>query len=79
MNYPDGRKMLVGDRLKLWEGCNGTVVCSIDDDAYTTEYPKAEWAYLKSGVLIISDKAGVLHYIQPDQSFDLIEREHEAC
>jgi len=34
---------------------------------------------LPSGVLIVSDKAGLIHYIQPEQLFDLIEREQEAC
>ncbi len=70
--------MIVGDRLTLWDGCTGTIVCSIDDNAYTPEYPK-EWAYLKSGILIVSDKAGLIHYIRPEQTFDLIEREQEAC
>jgi hypothetical protein len=28
--------------------------------------------------LIVSDKAGLIHYIQPEQTFDLIEREQGA-
>jgi len=47
MNYPDGSKIMVGDRVKLWEGCHGTVVCSIDDDKYTPEYRKADWFLLE--------------------------------
>ena len=74
MDYPDSQKVMLGDRIKLWEGCYGTVVCSIDDDAYTPEYPKAEWAYLKSGVLINSDQAGLIHYLRPDSSFELVAR-----
>jgi hypothetical protein len=74
MNYPDGEKVLVGDRVKLWDAGYGTVVCSIDNDQYTPDYPKREWAYLKSGVLIKSDQAGLIHYIEPEPSFELIER-----
>jgi hypothetical protein len=74
MNYPDGKKVMVGDQVKLWEGCSGTVVCSIDDNEYTPEYRKADWSYLKNGVLISSDQAGLIHYIQPESSFELIER-----
>lgn len=74
MNYPDGKKVLAGDKVKLWEGCHGIVVCSIDDDQYTPEYPKSEWAYLKLGVLINSDKGGLIHLIEPDEDIELIER-----
>jgi hypothetical protein len=78
MNYPDGKKVLVGDKVKLWELCYATVVCSIDDHQYTPEYPKEEWAYLKHGVLIKSDQAGLIHYIEPEPSFELIERQQGA-
>jgi len=66
--------VMVGDQVKLWEGCHGTVVCSMDDNEYTPEYPKAEWSYLKNGVLIDSDKAGLIHYIRPENSFQLLRR-----
>jgi len=74
MNYPSGEKVVIGDRVKLWQGCHGTVVCSLDDGQYTPEYPENEWAYLKRGVLIESDEAGLIHYIQPEHSLELIAR-----
>jgi hypothetical protein len=52
MNYPDGTKVMIGDRLMLWEGCYGMVVCSIDDGQYTPEYPEEHWSHLGKGVLI---------------------------
>lgn len=58
----DGQKIRVGDTVKLWEGCSGVVVCSMDDDEYTPEYPREEWSYLKTGVMIDSDQAGLIHY-----------------
>jgi hypothetical protein len=74
MNYPDGKNVMVGDRLRLWEGCHGVVVCSIDDDHYTLEYPKAHWGYLTKGVIINSSQGGLIHYTEPEESFELIER-----
>jgi hypothetical protein len=74
MNYPSGEKVVIGDRVRLWRGCEGTVVCSIDDGQYTPAFPKSEWEYLKRGVLIESGQAGLIHYIQPEDSFELIAR-----
>jgi hypothetical protein len=74
MDYPDGVKVRVGDHLKLWDGCYGTVVCSIDDGEYTPEYSEDHWGYLGSGVLIDSTEAGLIHYTSAEDSFQLIER-----
>ena len=65
---------MIGDRLTLWEGCYGTVVCSIDDGEYTAEYPEEHWSYLQRGVLIDSNKGGLIHYIEPEDSFQLTAR-----
>ena len=78
MNYPDGKKVKVGDRLKLWDGCFGTVVCSVEDDEYTPEHSRDHWAYLKTGVLIDSSK-GLIHYDAPEDSFELLERKREPA
>jgi hypothetical protein len=42
MNYNSGRRVALGDRVKLWKGQHGTVVCSIDTKEFTPEYPEAE-------------------------------------
>ncbi len=74
MKYLDGQEVKVGDKVQLWSGCYGVVVCSIDTDEYTTAYPKEEWGYLKSGVLIKTDKAGLIHYMEADEDMQLLER-----
>jgi hypothetical protein len=74
MNYPNGEKIKVGDRLKLWDGCTGVVVCSIDDNEYTESYTKDNWEYLNEGILINSDAAGLIHYTEPEDAFLLIKR-----
>lgn len=74
MKYPNGLDVKIGDKVKLWEGCHGIVVASIDTGEYSSNFPKTEWEYLKVGVLIDSDKAGVIHYFEPEKSLELIER-----
>lgn len=74
MKYSDGNEAKLGDRVKLWDGCHGVVVCSFDTNEYSTDYPGSEWGYLKSGVMIKTDKAGLIHYIEADEDLELIKR-----
>jgi hypothetical protein len=68
----NGREVRLGDRVKLWDGNRGTVVCSIDAGEYRPDYPEAEWGYLKSGVLIKSDTFGLFHYTEADEDFEVV-------
>lgn len=74
MKYPDGKEVQLGDKVKLWEDCYGFVVASIETGEYSSDYPESEWAYLKAGVLIDSDRAGLIHYLEPEKSLELVER-----
>ncbi len=74
MKYPNGDDIRLGDRLKLWDGGYGVVVCSFDTDEYTPDCPKEEWGYLKKGVLIRSDQYGLIHYLEPEEGFELVRR-----
>jgi hypothetical protein len=74
MKYSDGQVVRLNDKVELWNRCNGVVVCSIDTDEYTPAYPRTQWGYLKSGVIIRTEKAGLIHYIEPDEDFRLLER-----
>lgn len=75
MKYPDGKKVKFGDRLELWPGSRGKVVAVIDEERFSTDYPKASWDYLKTGVLILSDEIGLIHYVEPEETFVLVSRE----
>jgi len=77
MKYLDGQEVKVGDKVQLWSGYYGVVVCSMDSNDYTMAYTKEEWGYLKSGVLIKTDKAGLIHYIEADEDLQLLERDRE--
>jgi len=72
MKYTDGRRVSIGDRVKLWEDEFGTVVCSIDSREYTTDYPEEAWSHLSSGVLIKTDDGELFHYDEPDEDFELV-------
>jgi hypothetical protein len=70
MKYRTGRDVRLGDRIRLWQGELGTVVCSIDTGEFTSEYPEAEWGYLKSGVMVRADNGGLFHYRETDEDFE---------
>jgi len=72
MKYGDGRRVAVGDRVKLWHDQFGIIVCSIDTGEYTKDYPKASWAYLSTGVLIKTDSGELFHYNDTDEDFELV-------
>jgi len=74
MKYPDGQDVRLGDKAQLWAGTQGVVVCSLDTQEYSAAYSETEWGYLKSGVLILSDTAGLIHFVKPESTFQLIDR-----
>lgn len=74
MKYLNGVQIKVGDEVKLWDGCNGIVVVCLDAGDFCSDYPEDEWGYLKSGVLINSSMAGLIHYLQSGDSLELIKR-----
>jgi hypothetical protein len=74
MKYPDGNHVRLGDHVSLWDGNEGTVVCSIDTGEYSAAYPKEQWDHLGSGVLVLSEKAGLIHYQEPERTMKLLRR-----
>lgn len=74
MKYSSGQEVRLGDKVKLGDDSGGVVVCSIDTDEYTPEYPKTQWAYLKQGVMVNFPKYGLIHYEQAEADLELVER-----
>ncbi|MFZ2727852.1 MAG: hypothetical protein WAX77_16490 [Methylococcaceae bacterium] len=74
MKYLDGKEVEIGDKVELWNGNNGVVVCSIDRDEYSELYSKNDWGYLKEGVLIKSEQAGLIHFVEADEDLILLKR-----
>ena len=56
MKYADGQEARLGDKVRLSDGAEGMIVLSIDTDEYSPAYPKAQWDYLKRGVMVSFEK-----------------------
>jgi hypothetical protein len=74
MKYTDGQDVKLGDRVRLGNDDAGIVVASIDTGDYSSEHPRAQWSYLKRGVLISFPRHGLIHYEEPEPDLQLIER-----
>ncbi|QPJ62782.1 MAG: hypothetical protein G3M70_13210 [Candidatus Nitronauta litoralis] len=77
MNYLDGQEIRLGDKVvfpREVPDSYGIVVFSIDTDEYSAEYPKKGWEYLEKGVMIDTTWGGLVHYSEPSDEFELVER-----
>ena len=61
MRDSNGKVLRVGACV-ICDGMNGVAVCSIDTGEYSAEYPAAEWSYLKTGVVVATEEAGLIHW-----------------
>ena len=73
MNYKDGTKAKVGDRVLIGGQYHGVVVADMDGDEYSRDYPGDQWRYLGSGVMIDTDFGGLVHYDQSSLDGELME------
>jgi hypothetical protein len=74
MKYSDGQQVKLGDVVALGKNQQGVVVGAIDTGEYRSDYPQAQWGYLKSGVLIEFPAYGLIHYTEPEPDLRLIAR-----
>jgi hypothetical protein len=74
MHYATGDEIRLGDRVELWPGAEGEVVAVLDSREFLPAYPESEWAYLKTGILVETGQAGLIHFLKPDQTMILIDR-----
>lgn len=75
MNYSNGKMVVLGDKVSLGGGLTGVVVAVIENKDFAKGYIPDEWLYLKTGALIESPKAGIVHYPQFSEDVALIEHE----
>jgi hypothetical protein len=75
MKYKNGEIAKVGDKVKLWNGCYGAVVCSIDTHEYTNEYQEKDWKYLGEGILVFTDQTGLIHYPKMEENIELVDKQ----
>ena len=63
MHDCDGQTIAIGDRINILpeQGLAGVVVCSIDTGEGTPDHPIEQWGYLRNGVMVDTDAAGLIH------------------
>jgi hypothetical protein len=74
MNYENGEKVCLWDRVNLGGEDKGIVVFSVDDDQYSSRFPKEQWTYLQRGVMIDTTSGGLVHFPEKDEDLELIAR-----
>ena len=74
MQYADGRKIRVGDRVRMGNDNRGRVVCDIAAGKFTSLYPESEWAYLNEGVVIEFCQYGVIPITEVEADLELVAR-----
>jgi len=63
MKYPDRQQVKLSDGVQFGaNGPSGRVVGIVDADEYEGDFRATEWSYLATGVLIESDKYGLIHF-----------------
>ena len=67
-----GKRIRVGDRLKIADWTFGVVVCSMDDGEYSAAHPEDAWAYLGRGIMVDTEKAGLIHYAENNDDLEII-------
>jgi hypothetical protein len=60
MYYTDGNEARVGDFIAIDGKYRGTVVACMDRNEYLPG--KEHWSYLKVGIMVDTDFAGLVHY-----------------
>ena len=74
MHDVNGQLIRVGDRLDVGHGWSiGVVVCSIDTGDYSPKHPKEQWGYLERGIMVETEKGGLIHYEENDGELEIIE------
>ena len=62
MNYENGTAVLIGDMVGLGGGMTGVVVAVIAAGEFSAGYSADDWRYLRTGVLVESPQADIIHY-----------------
>jgi hypothetical protein len=58
--------------VRLGADSSGVVVCSIDTDEYSPEFPREQWSHSGTGVMIQFANFGLVHYIESDEDLEFL-------
>jgi len=71
MKYLNGEEIKLGDQVALGND-SGIVVCIIEDNQFTEDFPKSEWENLERGMLVKFQGYGLIHYIKAEDDLHLV-------
>lgn len=74
MKYQDGTEAHLGDRIRIINGDAGVIVASMDTSEFSREYPAEDYAHLKTGILVLTDKGALIRFEGTEHS-ELLLRE----
>ena len=74
MRYSDNRIIKTGDLVCLRGRQLGVIGCVIDNDDYTDEFPKSDYAYLERGIMLRLSNGNVLYLEEYTEELVLISR-----
>lgn len=74
MRYSDNRIIKTGDLVCLRGRQLGVIGCVIDNDDYTDEFPKSDYAYLEHGIMLRLSNGNVLYLEEYTEELVLISR-----
>lgn len=60
MKYADGNEIRAGDVVQIDSRYRGRVIASMDQNEYLPGHE--QWSYLKEGIMVDTDFAGLVHY-----------------
>jgi hypothetical protein len=75
MKYPEGAEVRIGDRVELWEGNAGVVVCSIDTNEYSAFILSMPGSNLVRVCSSCPKRPGLIHYKEPERTMRLLSRQ----
>jgi hypothetical protein len=67
-----GRLIRLGNRVSIGNGLDGVVVFSIDTDEFSTEFPKDKWVYLGRGIMVETERVGLVHLGETGEDVEII-------
>ncbi|MDY7091562.1 MAG: hypothetical protein SX243_01175 [Acidobacteriota bacterium] len=79
MLYPSSEVAHLGDHVRLGHSEIGVVVCSVDTNEFSEEYPRDEWLGLRHGILVKFEKLGLVLYVDPEDSLKLVRRANQGA
>jgi hypothetical protein len=61
-----------GDRIDIGSAEKGVVVFSLDTDEFSNDFPKADWAYLGQGIMVLMDGGALVFLDTPNEDTEVL-------